>query len=180
MWKKVWTITAACVCLAGVLGLTTACTKTDVARVLQENTADNDNIPGKISLEKQVPFKTEIKGVSSGIKDARKRLILTEADWRGLWKEHMSIRRPVPALPEVDFAQYALIAVFVGERNSGGYQVEIIKIKESDGQYHVYYQETAPSKGKGRMVTMALTQPYHIIKVRKPIGNVQFSACGEE
>ena len=68
-------------------------------------------------------------------------------------------------LPKINFTTNTVIATFMGERKTGGYSVEIKKIKDSGKEIIVYIKERAPAKGA--IKTMLLTQPYHIVKVKK-------------
>lgn len=73
---------------------------------------------------------------------------------------------------EYDGGQY--IAVFAGERNSGGYDIEVDAITMEDGKIIVSTLETAP--GPDMMVTMALTYPMTVVKLMdfEPVDNLEF------
>jgi len=60
-----------------------------------------------------------------------------------------------------------VIAVFSEEKRTGGYGIEITRVEENleKGQMEVFFLETHPSPNS--MVTQALTQPYHIVKLKK-------------
>lgn len=60
-----------------------------------------------------------------------------------------------------DDAQYALICL--GQRNTGGYDIEIASVEEVDGEVLVIYQEKRPVPGQ--MVIQVLTYPWQVIKV---------------
>ena len=64
--------------------------------------------------------------------------------------------------PEIDFSTHIVIAVFMGERSTGGYEVLIERITDVEGEIIVNVNEIFP----GRIfVTEAFTWPHHIIKV---------------
>lgn len=75
-------------------------------------------------------------------------------------------------LPGVNFTDYTVIATFMGEQKTGGYSVEIKKIKDSGKEIIVYIKERTPIKGTIR--TMLLMQPYHVIKLKKIEKSVTF------
>ncbi len=74
---------------------------------------------------------------------------------------------------EVDFDRKMVLAVFTGEKPSGGYQVEIIEIIEKENTIEIMINEIAP--GADDMVTMALTYPGHIIMLEKNEKEVVFN-----
>jgi hypothetical protein len=77
-------------------------------------------------------------------------------------------------LPQVDFRKHTVLAVFSGEKPSGGYDIKIEKVLESGDRKNVavIYRESAPAAG---MDTIAvLTYPRHVVVVRKLTGKVAF------
>lgn len=77
-------------------------------------------------------------------------------------------------VPEVDFNRHTVLAVFSGEKPSGGYDVKIEKVLESDDKKKVavLYRESAPPAGMG--VIAVLTYPKHVVVVKKITGKVSF------
>jgi hypothetical protein len=114
-----------------------------------------------------VPFVAVDKGFYSGIRERRFLTIKTEKDWKDLWQAHTAITTPPKPLPAVDFEKEMIVAVFGGEKPSGGHGIEILKIEEDSVQREARatFRETKPPAGA--MVTGALTQPYHIAKLKK-------------
>jgi len=53
----------------------------------------------------------------------------------------------------------------MGERVTGGYHIEITSIGESGVFRWVNIREISPSPTD--LVTMALTQPYHLVKIKR-------------
>lgn len=68
-------------------------------------------------------------------------------------------------LDEVDLSTHLVIAAFQGRKNTGGYRVEIISVKQSGNQVYVVANFVTPTPGKP--VTLAVTSPYHVIKVKQ-------------
>ena len=66
---------------------------------------------------------------------------------------------------EIDFSRSTVIEVFMGEFNTGGYEIEIIKIIEKENEIIIKVIKTFPEPGQP--VTQALSQPYHIVKTKK-------------
>lgn len=53
----------------------------------------------------------------------------------------------------------------MGEKNTGGYGIQISGIKESNNNLYIELEETVPSSGA--VAIQQLTQPYHIVVVGK-------------
>lgn len=69
------------------------------------------------------------------------------------------------AFAPVDFTRYTVIAVFAGEKNSGGYSVDISRVVERENGLVVSVREYVP--GQGCIVTQAVTYPYQIAIIPK-------------
>lgn len=121
--------------------------------------------------QSNVSFETISKGFNSGHIEKKHYVIENEAEWKNLWGKTNSISIPQPELPEVDFNKEMVIAVFQGEKSTGGYSIEIVNIVE-DSKITVFYKEFSPEPGD--FVTQALTQPYHIVKIKKTDKEIVF------
>lgn len=121
-----------------------------------------------------VPFQTIEKGHSSGIEDAVTGVYRTREAFETFWARHGSNSMPPPDVPDVDFTARMVVAVFWGTRNSGGYSVEITSVNYSEdgNELVVNYLTTDPPPGA--ILTMALTQPYHIVSLDASEKNVVF------
>jgi hypothetical protein len=72
------------------------------------------------------------------------------------------------------------IFISSGERNTGGYDIEVLNVDDNEGKTIITIQETVP--GKDQMVTEALTYPNVVIVIPKNISPVflVFNTDGEE
>jgi PrcB C-terminal len=133
--------------------------------------ASRDSSKDKIM---QIPFSTIDKGVRSGIRERKFLLIRTEKEWENLWRLHKAPFVPEKRIPLIDFGQEMIVAVFSGEKKTGGYSIEITKIQEDRKSMEliVLFHETRPPSNA--MVTQALTQPYHIAKMARTDSTVKF------
>ncbi|MGV7643070.1 protease complex subunit PrcB family protein, partial [Mycobacterium kansasii] len=61
----------------------------------------------------------------SGVSRPEQVVARTEPEWRALWERHAPGRTP----PAVDFSKNMVVAVFLGSRPSGGYQVQITGVR---------------------------------------------------
>jgi hypothetical protein len=75
-------------------------------------------------------------------------------------------------LPAVDWKNETVIAVFAGQKNSGGFSIKIEGVSKALGEVYVLYREETPPKGS--MQTRQLTFPSHVVVVKKTFGKFRF------
>ncbi|MDR6967129.1 hypothetical protein J2X31_001136 [Flavobacterium arsenatis] len=66
-------------------------------------------------------------------------------------------------VPEIDFSKQRVVALFLGQRNSGGYAIKVKNVTEKDNKIYVEVEKTSPKAGEN--ATMAITNPYSIAKI---------------
>ena len=96
---------------------------------------------------------TEWKGQFSGALQGAQRVIRSEPEWQAAWAE---IGQAAPAAP--DFKSRFAVAVFLGQRSTGGYRVQWLEPDSSGPATVVRYREMKPQG----MAMQALTQPYAV------------------
>lgn len=119
-----------------------------------------------------VPFTTVDSGTMSGMSKKENFVVNDAGEWIALWKRHTSNTFPPPATPKIDFSSEMIIAMFAGEHSSGGWAIQIERIKDVDNKLVVLYTESSPEAGS--INTMSLTQPYHIVRLAKSQSQVVF------
>ena len=110
-------------------------------------------------------FDTIGKHSLSGQREKQSYTITTREEWQSLWNLVHTHVIPKPDLPEVDFSQRMVIAVFQGEQNSGGFGITITDLIKNGKKLTAKVTEVSPGSTCG--VTTALTQPYHIVVTDK-------------
>ena len=94
----------------------------------------------------------------TGIGESR-RLVIRDANaWAQFWSE-----LGVGDRPSVDFNHDVVVAVAAGQRPTGGYEIAIDRVTQSDGQLTVEVVERTP--GPNCMTTASLTQPVDVVVV---------------
>ena len=112
----------------------------------------------------QVPFQTVAKGHRSGIRASSQVVVRNQAEWAALWKNHTSFEANAAPPPTIDFSKEIAVGVFLGEKPTGGHEVEILRIDKEDGAgVSVSFVERQPPAGS--VVTQAFTQPFHIVQL---------------
>ena len=122
----------------------------------------------------EIKIEKEWKGYHCGYTEPLRVVIYTENQWEEIWKKVQVLRLPVPELPKIDFEKEMIIAVFMGTRSSGGYEIEIKNISKTEKEIVVGVEEKEPSPDSLR--TMALTSPYHVVIVKRSSLPVRFQS----
>ena len=129
---------------------------------------------GAAAVGETVPFSTLGKGINSGIRESAQVVVRSQNDWAALWSRHMRTQIAPPPPPAVDFSRDMVVALFLGERPTGGYAIEVTQIERNDAGLAIRYRTTRPDPAA--MPTQALTQPFHLIKLPRVDDSVTFVA----
>ncbi len=117
-------------------------------------------------------FETIEKGFYCGHSYSADYVIRDQSEWEKLWGKTNSIRSPRPIVPKIDFTNEMVLGVYLGQRSSGGYSIEITKLVKKTDCLEAHVTEGTPNRNM--MVTMALTQPYHLVKTAKTDKEIKF------
>jgi hypothetical protein len=122
-----------------------------------------------VALQTILGMTTVARGIHSEVMELREVVVRSVDDWRVLWKQHST--QPPPA---VDFSRVIVVAVFLGERPTAGFEVEITAVKAQGGRAVVDYVERRPARDA--LTAQVLTFPFHIVAVPRDIdaGAVEF------
>ena len=94
----------------------------------------------------------------TGIGESRRLVIRDANGWAQFWSE-----LGVGDRPSVDFNRDVVVAVAAGQRPTGGYEIVVDRVTQSDGQLTVEVVERTP--GPNCMTTASLTQPVDVVVV---------------
>ncbi len=128
----------------------------------------------------EIKFTTLIQHSQSAHEQKKNYAIRSQAEWQKLWQQ----MQPEAFLPKstrvdslmskIDFNQQMIIAVFQGQKPSGGYGIVINKLQRDNKQIEVFIEEKSP--GADCFTTQALTYPYHVIVTEKSAQKVVFTS----
>lgn len=119
-----------------------------------------------------VAFVTVDRGVTADF--ARRpgdKAVRDEEEWKTLWEQLHADESPVPPLPAINFSKDMAIAVFAGEKPSGGHKIEIASIERSGAELFVTVREKAPPPDA--VAAQVLTYPYHVVRLPRAAGPVR-------
>lgn len=129
---------------------------TQVAATAESVTATPANEP------EAVPVSFGVLGhgsVAEGMHERKNYAIYSKEEYEKIWKLTGSTEK----MPTVDFKKGMVIAVFAGDRPSGGYAISVEKIEDVGKKRVVTVLIEKP--GAGCITTQAITNPYQIIRV---------------
>jgi VWFA-related protein len=120
-----------------------------------------------------VQMETINADMMSGVDRAEQVVARNDAEWRALWQRHA----PGRTAPAVDFSKHMVVAVFLGSRPSGGYQVQITGVRTEGNTLVVQWSESRP--GPGQVAAQVMTAPAHIVTVPRHTGDVRFEKAAQ-
>lgn len=121
-----------------------------------------------------VPFSTVAEGSFSGIAEPTQVVIRNPDEWVALWRRHIRNQVGAPSAPPVDFSRKMVVGIFMGQRGTGGYAIEITKVERDEARLRVFCRSQSPDPGA--ILTQALTQPFHVIELPRDDGPLIFSS----
>ena len=93
------------------------------------------------------------------------RVIADRSEFMSFWESLHRNMSPLPPLPSVDFAHSDVVAVVDMVRPTGGYSIEVKEVQE--GMDGIWLTIIRSKPGEGCITTQSLTQPYHLVAIRK-------------
>ena len=109
----------------------------------------------------------------SQIDSPRQAVARSPAEWAALWKAHAGAD---PA-PPVDLTKTTVIAVFLGERSTAGFAVEITGVRRDGASLVVTWSERTPSAGQ--MTAQIITSPAHLATIPAFAGEIRFEKAAK-
>ena len=121
---------------------------------------------------KRLEIVAEWKGSHCGIAEPKQIVITDPSEWAKLWQQVHRNKFPAPNLPPVDFSKNMVLAVFMGQKPTSGYAIQISEVSKLNGEVVAKVRETSPPKGS--IVLQVITQPFHIVVIPKVDAKVKF------
>jgi hypothetical protein len=119
-----------------------------------------------------VQYSVILSGSHSQADSFEVKLITSEKDWEAVWQIVAGKEEPLPKIPTVDFGSQSVVVVFMGERRSSGYKIEITAI-EKHGQTLKAQVKLYETPG---MLTI-ITNPFTLVRI--PRGNFKLEVLKE-
>lgn len=121
--------------------------------------------PGTGSPGAPVRFRVLETGTSSGIEAEgyAGRIVRDQAAWEAFWAEHKSRTSEPGTPPAVNFSHETVAAVFLGQRPSSGYAIEVANVTFNYNSVRIHTAATEPGDDCGTLAV--LTQPFQIVAI---------------
>ncbi len=124
------------------------------------------------AAKRRVEFRTVVKVGMSSHREKQNYVITNAADWANLWNRAFEASSTIPPLPEIDFTERMVIAVFRGTTPDPCHDVKFTKLIETEGALKVHAREKLPGRRCGCVA--AIGAPFHIIEIPKTSKAVVF------
>lgn len=108
----------------------------------------------------------------SGIRERRRAVISSQAEWEALWDEMQAFVMPKPPVPAIDFGARMVVFGSMGERTSGGHTISVLSAAEENDSLYVEVEEATP--GIACMTTDVVTTPAVAVSVPRTASAVLF------
>ncbi len=100
---------------------------------------------------------------ATGVEAPRFELITDQQQLVSFWTRVHATQLQAPPLPNVTFERETLIAIFQGQKSTGGYSVQARRVVEERGELYVDVAFTEPAQDA--LTTQALTSPWTLVRV---------------
>ncbi len=109
---------------------------------------------------------------TTGFDAAVQLVIADQASWRDAWLRMVSLRRPVPSPPEIDFTKEIVVVVAMGQQRSGGHSVRIVAVERLASGVRV--QAVLEQPGAGCITSANITSPADVVVLPVTVRPVTF------
>jgi len=108
----------------------------------------------------------------SGVEKAGQKTVKTKKEWKKLWESVHRNVNPKPKLPKVDFQKHSIVAVFMGQKPTAGYNTKIEKVHKRKKTIVISYRETSPPADA--ITASVITTPYSMVQIDRISKKVRF------
>lgn len=122
------------------------------------------------SIQQEITFEVLLEGTHGGYKDAEFMVIDNSKDLKQIYTHLNKIRKPGFPIPKINFEKELVLALFMGEKSSGGYTILISEIEEVKDKVHVFIKKTKPEG----MAATVITRPFYFCKIPKTDKEIVF------
>lgn len=116
-----------------------------------------------VAEETTIPFQVLSEGIHSSIPEQKFQIVRDTGTLNQTWRQAFKTALPVPATPNVDFRDHLVLALFLGQKRTGGYRLKVESVHEYPDSLVVRISIHNP--GHGCKTIQMITSPYEIIQV---------------
>jgi len=119
---------------------------------------------------KNINFKELANETHGGFHTSKFLVIKEKQGTLDVYNQVNKIRKPSFDIPKIDYKKQYLLALFMGEKSTGGYAISVEYIQESPNKITVFIKEQIPEG----MTTMAITSPFCFVLMDKSDKEIVF------
>jgi len=119
---------------------------------------------------KNINFKELVNETHGGFQTSKFLVIKEKQGTLDVYNQVNKIRKPSFDIPKIDYKKQYLLALFMGEKTTGGYAISVEYIQESTNKITVFIKEQIPEG----MTTMAITSPFCFVLMDKSDKEIVF------
>jgi hypothetical protein len=135
--------------------------------------------PPGLRLPEVVVKADEWRGVQCAVREPRHAVFQHADKWASFWTKALaSYSRRLAKVPPVDFTKDMVVGVFMGERTTPYYEIEIRSIRmedQKDGSKALVVRYREISKMQGVFIPPFAIQPFHMKRILRFDGPVLFT-----
>jgi len=126
------------------------------------------------SAVSEVPYSTLLKGSSSAFCDRGFYILKNESEFNSLYFKMYHGAPVIPLPPAVDFSKYVVVAVFQGDFQTGGHEIQVCRVVDSGSELKIIVNEVNPND-RAAFTTIS-NQPFHLVKIPKTNKTISFES----
>lgn len=149
-----------------------------VVEIMNNQSRVKTGEPSKPFEEGRIDFSVITQGAFRGYEKEENLVIRDFSKWKEVWDYLHTHLTFVPNPPFINFKDEMILAVFSGEKPTGGYSAEISEVSLKNNVLKVVVVNKVPASGQ--IVTQVNTRPHSIVKLPAFEGRVEFEIIEEE
>ena len=130
------------------------------------------NKASKQLMQETIPFQILVQDTYGGYASSKFMVIENNNSLIEVFNLLNKSRSPELEIPVINLKKETAIALFLGEKTSGGYAITVEQVLDKSNKVYIVYNVESPKAGD--MVTSVITQPFSIIKIPKTAKEIVF------
>lgn len=137
----------------------------------QKETTQKDGAKNETTMKQETLIDILANESHGGYETSKYLIIKDQESLEEIYGKVNMMRRPGLPIPEIDWKNEMVIALFMGQKNSGGYSIVVDKITSiNDNEIEFLLKETKPEG----ITTAVICQPFYFCKVQRTDKDVVF------
>lgn len=126
------------------------------------------------SVSPEISYFTVLKGSSSAFHNRGFYILENESDFVSLYSKMYQGAPVVPVPPAIDFSNYVVVAVFQGDFQTGGHEIQVFRVVDTGSELKIIINEVNPKNQTS--FTQISNQPFHFVKIPRTNKKISFES----